>query len=325
MDLELLVDEEEQGQLEPFGIQLHVKMADMDTSPERRRRSRSRRISFPRDDDLETVAVITPRSQRGHPVDLQEIVEGLLNAHRATGRCVAGGNRAQPGRCLQLLLANDGNAALKFLSVSNNPQSEGNYNSRPEQRRPTGSLNVKTSVSSNPPAHMTPRRRKSSVFEMDEPIPAPATQRPPAPTKGSADTAAATEAEVLQLWGCSRSPSGVQLSFRTTPVLPSSEEACQWVQQAWGWSLPAPNPKRQQESSQEKQSQELEDGTTEAPLCAMMKRQRAKVLNDWGCIPSAEEGIPQIICAGRCDDGRGHHLQSWNAVTEQIVASYLAN
>lgn len=311
MDLELLFDEGQHmstrtsGTVEPFGGQLRVE-ADMDTSPERRQRSKSRRITFPREDELETVAVIMPRSQRarGQPGDMQEIVEALLYARRDTGRFAARSG-AGPARCLQLLSAHDGQAV------------------------PTSSPDVIPNSSGDQVAPVTPRRRKSSVFEMDEPVPASAPQQPCAPHKSSVDTSAVAEARVLQLWGCGPS-SGAQLSLRTTPVLPSSEEAQEWVHQAWGWSLPG-HQKQPQESSQAKDK--LEEGT-EAPLFGLSEQQRAKVLSDWGCVPSAEEGIPPPSrSAGHCDAGREQQwqwqrsscVQSWNAVTDQIVASYLAH
>ena len=292
MDLELIFSEEES---EPFAGQLLVVDADTDTSPERRERSRSRQISFPPEEELETVELIAPCYQR------QQAVSAAAKVSAA--------------RCLQLLVQDDGKEVQRSATVQADNDAAGVV---------------------APVTPVTPRRRRSTVFEMDEPAPAPAPLRQPfTPRKGYSDTdrceavtEALTEARVLTLWGCGQRPSPrARMSPRADPVLPRSKDAQNWVHHAWGWPLP---PGSEQQQQQQQQQQQPSKANVKAPpsTAAAVEQQRAKVLSDWGCVPSVEEGIPPSSVG--CHATSRELLlqpcpQSWDAVAQTIVTDYLAH
>ena len=175
MDLELASDEEEQiaGQdAGQFVLYTVVDDAAIDTSPERRQRSRSRRISFAREDVLATVvAVITPRSQRqDRPAEPHK---APLDPQRDADQCAATTMRPTAARCLQLLLAEPSTAAP-----------------------PTSQHDISVAVSLG----VTPRRI-STVFELDEPVPASTA------SSEQSSPQAHQRARVLRDWGCLASAS----------------------------------------------------------------------------------------------------------------------
>lgn len=143
------------------------------------------------------------------PEEELEIVELIAPCYQHR-HAVSAAAKISAARCLQLLVQNDGKEVQRSATVQADSDAAGVA------------------------APVTPRRRRSTVFEMDEPAPAPAPLRQP-----FTPYEALTEARVLTLWGCEQRPSPrARMSPRADPVLPRSKEAQSWVHHAWGWPLP---------------------------------------------------------------------------------------
>merc|ERR1711939_866564 len=96
---------------------------------------------------------------------------------------------------------------------------------------------------------------------------------------------------------------------------------------AWGWTLPVSeqsqqSPPRPHQPQHSIQSQlQPEQKSTEGPSTPADPL-RAKVLSDWGCISSAEEGIPPSVVATQHHAGRETFAgratcqSSWEAVAD---------